>query len=262
MMRNLVVLFALLCSAPCAVAQDNPPDAGKVIVLASVPFGVGERLDYRVKFGPLRVGKAFMLVEDVELIAGHPTYHLRSVIEGSTPFYKLIDKQESWLDVSLLASRRYLQDSKQGSYERYRVFDFDLENQVYEQNGGETGAIPAEALDDCSFVYFVRSLVLNVGETYEWNRYFRLDRNPVILQVLRRENVSVPAGEFATVVVRPIIKSGGIFSEGGEAEIYITDDERRMPVKLVTKLKVGSVILELTDYTPGNPLTESMLQTM
>lgn len=261
-MRHLLLLLALLWGSPSAVAQENPTDGDMSVAPASVPFGVGERLDYRVKFGPLKVGNAYMTVDGVELVGGHPTYHLYSVIEGSTPFYKLVDKQQSWLDVFELASRRYLQDSKQGSYERYRVYEFDLDNLVYEQNNGETGEIPAEALDDCSFVYFVRSLALEVGETYEWNRYFRLDRNPVILRVLRRENVKVPAGEFAVIVVRPIIKSGGIFSEGGEAEIYITDDERRLPVKLVTKLKVGSVILELTDYAPGDPLTETMLQTM
>lgn len=261
MMRSLLVLLLLLWNSPAVVAQDAQPAPGADLTPADVPFGVGERLDYRVKFGPLRVGEAHMVVQGVERVDGHPTYHLNTVIEGSTPFYKLVDKQESWLDVAQLASRRYLQDSKQGSYERYRVIDFDLENLVYSQHDGETGPIPAQALDDCSFVYFVRSLALEVGETYEWNRYFRLDRNPVILQVLRREKVEVPAGEFSTVVVRPIIKSGGIFSEGGRAEIYITDDEKRVPVKLVTKLKVGSIILELTDYTPGEPLTEAMLET-
>lgn len=262
MMRNLLVLLLLLWNSPAVVAQDAQSDSGADLAPAAVPFGVGERLNYRVKFGPLRVGKAHMMVQGIERVGGHPTYHLYSVIEGSTPFYKLVDKQESWLDVAQLASRRYLQDSKQGSYERYRVIDFDLENLVYSQHNGESGPIPAQALDDCSFVYFVRSLTLEVGETYEWNRYFRLDRNPVVLQVLRRERVEVPAGQFSTIVVRPIIKSGGIFSEGGEAEIYITDDESRVPVKLVTKLKVGSIILELTDYTPGEPLTEAMLQTM
>lgn len=261
-MRKLLVLLLLLWVSPTVVAQDVRSDSGAGLAPADVPFGVGERLDYRVKFGPLRVGKAHMIVQGVERVDGHPTYHLNTVIEGSTPFYKLVDKQESWLDVVQLASRRYLQDSKQGNYERYRVIDFDLENLVYSEHNGGTGSIPAHALDDCSFVYFVRSLPLEVGETYEWNRYFRLDRNPVILQVLRRERVEVPAGEFSTIVVRPIIKSGGIFSEGGEAEIYITDDENRVPIKLVTKLKVGSIILELTDYTPGDPLTEAMLETM
>jgi hypothetical protein len=260
-MRNSLILLLLLWNPVGGVAQDGPPAGESAVSPATVPFGVGERLDYRVKFGPLRVGKAHMAVEAIEPIAGHATYHLYSVIEGSTPFYKLVDKQESWLDVVKLASRRYVQDSKQGSYERFRKYEFDLEGRVLVHPDGETDSIPAQALDDCSFVYFVRSVALEVGETYEWNRYYRFDRNPVILHVLRREEVKVPAGEFATIVVRPIIKTGGLFSEGGKAEIYITDDERRVPVKLVTKLKVGSVILELTEYTPGEPLTEAMLET-
>jgi hypothetical protein len=163
------------------------------------------------------------------------------------------------LDVVLLASRRYLQDSHQGSYELYRDYHFDLESQVFDLNESESDSIPADALDDASLVYFVRTVPLEVGKTYEWNRYFLWDRNPVILHVLRREEIEVPGGEFSTIVVRPIIKAGGLFSEGGEAEIYITDDERRLPVKLVTKLKVGSVILELTEYRPGENLTAEML---
>ncbi len=72
--------------------------------------------------------------------------------------------------------------------------------------------------------------------------------------MLRRERVKVPAGEFSTIVVRPIIKTRGIFSKGGEAEVYLTDDDRRLLVLLRSKLKVGSVILELTDYMEGQPL--------
>jgi hypothetical protein len=260
MRRAVAATFLLLCMAGESPAQDATPASGKLAdPPAEVPFGVGERLDYRVKFGPLRVGEAFIQVEGIDTVAGHPTYHLQSRIHGSVPFYELDDKQESWLDVYLLSSRRYLQDSKQGSYERYRVYDFDLENGTYLRNDGETDSIPAKALDDGSFVYFVRTIPLDVGETYEWNRYFIWDRNPVIIKVLRRETIEVPAGEFETVVVRPIIKTKGMFSEGGEAEIYITDDERRLPVKLVTKLKVGSVILDLTDYSPGEKLTLGML---
>lgn len=227
--------------------------------LAFVPFGVGERLDFKVKFGPLKVGQAYMQVAGIDTIAGHPAYHVQSLIKGSTPFYKLEDLQESWLDVYLLSSRRYVQDTHQGSYERYWDYRFDLENGTYERNDGESDSIPDNPLDDASFVYFVRSIPLEVGETYEWNNYFRWDRNPVIIKVLRRENIKVPAGKFSTIVVRPIIKTKGLFSEGGEAEIYITDDERRLPVKIVTKLKVGSVILELTEYTPGTRLTAEML---
>jgi hypothetical protein len=60
-------------------------------------------------------------------------------------------------------------------------------------------------------------------------------------------------------VVRPIIKTGGIFAEGGEAEVYITDDERRVLVRLNSKLRVGSVVLELTEYREGEKLTPEAL---
>ncbi|HSG82663.1 MAG TPA: DUF3108 domain-containing protein [Gemmatimonadota bacterium] len=258
-MRLLPGLLILLAAAPAVAQQDSPLPADSTTEIAAVPFGVGERLGFRVKFGPLKVGEAVMEVEGIEVVAGHPTYHLRSVMQGSVPFYKLDDRQESWLDVSLLASRRYRQDTRQGSYERYREYELDLENRVYRQDNGETDSIPPTALDDASFVYFVRTVPLEVGATYEWNSYFRYDRNPVIVQVLRRERVKVPGGEFETIVVRPIIKTKGIFSEGGEAEIFITDDEHRMPVKLVSKLKVGTVVLELTDYAFGERLTATML---
>ncbi len=260
-MRNLAFTLLIVVLAPtCMLGQTvQPAAAPEGPELAPVPFGVGERLDFKVKFGPLKVGQAYMHVAGIDTVAGHPAYHVKSLIKGSTPFYKLVDLQESWLDVHLLSSRRYVQDTQQGSYERYWDYRFDLENRRYERNDGESDSIPDNPLDDASFVYFVRSIPLEVGETYEWNNYFRWDRNPVIIKVLRREEVKVPAGKFSTVVVRPIIKTKGIFSEGGEAEIYITDDERRMPIKIVTKLKVGSVILELTEYTPGTRLTAEML---
>jgi hypothetical protein len=255
-----LVLLGLLFPA-LAVAQEEPPVESSDVAIAEVPFGIGERMDYRVKFGPLKVGQAYMEVEGLDTIADNATYHLRFHMSGSVPFYKLDDTQQSWLDVALLATRRYHQDSHQGSYERYREYEFDLEQGILTGLEGETDSIPELALDEAAFIYFVRSIPLEVGETYEWERYYRFDRNPVILQVLRRETVKVPAGEFETIVVRPIIKTGGIFAEGGEAEVYITDDERRVPVRLNTKMRVGSVTLELTDYREGEKLTPEMMGT-
>ncbi len=260
---GLVVLVLLLSAPSPGAAQDRDGQLAETTpsppTLAEVPFGVGERFEYRVKFGPLAVGRAQMEISEIDTVAGQPTYHLRSVIQGSTFFYKLDDRQESWLDVYQLASRRFRQDPQQGDYERFREYEIDLEAGFYERNDGVRDSIPEGALDEAAFFYFVRTVDLEVGRTYEWNRYFRFDRNPVILKVLRRETVKVPAGEFSTIVVRPIIKTRGIFSEGGEAEVYITDDARRIPVQLRSKLKVGSVTMELTDHVAGEKLTAEML---
>jgi len=51
--------------------------------------------------------------------------------------------------------------------------------------------------------------------------------------------------------VRPIIKTGGLFSRGGQAEIYVTDDERRIVVRVKTRMSIGSINFYLTKYVPG-----------
>ncbi|HSR43373.1 MAG TPA: DUF3108 domain-containing protein, partial [Longimicrobiales bacterium] len=62
-------------------------------------------------------------------------------------------------------------------------------------------------------------------------------------------------GTFETVVVQPVIRTSGLFSEGGEAELYLTDDESRHLVYLRSKLPlVGSLSLHLTSLRQGVPL--------
>jgi hypothetical protein len=79
-----LVLLSLLVPAS-AVAQDEPPAESDGVTIAEVPFGIGERMDYRVKFGPLKVGQAHMEVEGLDTVAGNATYHLRFHMSGSVP---------------------------------------------------------------------------------------------------------------------------------------------------------------------------------
>ncbi len=56
----------------------------------------------------------------------------------------------------------------------------------------------------------------------------------------------MPAGEFATVVVQPVVLAEGIFEGKRGITIWLTDDSRRLPVKAQTRVKVGSVTAVLT----------------
>ena len=86
-----------------------------------------------------------------------------------------------------------------------------------------------------------------------FDNYFLPDRNPVRIRVLRREKVSVPAGTFDAIVIQPIIKTKGIFSEGGKAEVWLSDDDRHIILQMksrVPHLPVGSLNLFLKSYRP------------
>jgi len=69
--------------------------------------------------------------------------------------------------------------------------------------------------------------------------------------VMRRERIVVPAGTFNAIVVRPTIKTKGIFAEDGEAELWLSDDDRRMVLQLKTKVSFGTLSLFLRSYTPA-----------
>jgi hypothetical protein len=236
------------------VADAQSPQA---ITPARTPFGPGERLDYQVKLGVANVGQGHMEVVGIDTIRGRPAYHVTMAIRGGLRFVARVDNSlESWMDIQTLASHRFIQDQDELRTKRYRQFDFFHDTRRFVRADGEESGtmITNMPLDDISFVYYARTLPLEVGQVYTLNQYFRPDRNPVILQVLRRDQIRVPAGTFNTIVVRPIIRTRGIFSEGGEAEIHFTDDSRRLMVYMQSRVPGMNLSLHLREHRPGRPL--------
>tara|TARA_Y100000996_G_scaffold363894_1_gene307849 strand:+ start:1139 stop:1969 length:831 start_codon:yes stop_codon:yes gene_type:complete len=226
---------------------------------AVVPFGPGERLTYNVKIGIINSGSAHMEVLGIDSIREEPSYHLEMSLKGSLLFgaVQVNDHYQSWLGTRSVSSHRYISDVNQLTYSRYRNFEFRPEEMSWEETeSGDMGRLAtALPLDDISFLYFVRTLPLEIGQTYTLPRYFKKEGNPVVIKVEGKRVVEVPAGTFNTIVVRPIIKTRGLFSEGGEAELYLTDDDNKHLVYLRSKIPiVGSVTLHLESISEGSPI--------
>lgn len=219
--------------------------------LAPVPFGVGERLGYEVRFGPIKVGSGSMEVMGLEEVRGRPSYHTQFRVKGGTFFYKVNDVMSSWIDAQTLASLRYVQDFEEGGRDREKKYEIYPERRVYQEEGRPEQPSVSEPLDDGSFLYFIRTIPLEVGKTYVFDRYFKPDRNPVKIRVLRREKVKVPAGTFDAIVVSPAIKTKGIFSENGRAEVWLSDDDRKIMLQMKSQLSFGTLQLFLKSYRPA-----------
>ena len=233
------------------VPLDAQDDAGPYL---PVPYGVGERLEYDVKFGHIKVGSGTMEVAGIQEVRGRETWHTVFTVKGGTFFYRVNDKYESWIDRRTGNSLRFSQDLSEGRRDVERDFEILPEQSVFiEGAGSKTQPSVRNPLDDGSFLYFLRTIPLAVGETYTFNRYFRPDRNPVTIKVLRRERIRVPAGEFDAIVVQPIIKTKGIFSENGHAEVWLSDDDNRIMLQMKSGLSFGSLNLYLRSYRPAQP---------
>lgn len=245
---TMTMLMTFLSAALLQAAANEPaasPPAAACNKDFSVPFNVGERLTYDVYFGPLRAGEGTMEVVAREPVRGIDAWHTRFRVRGGVPFYRVDDVLESWIGVECFHSLRHVQDFEEGGRVRERRFEIFPDRAMYRENDEPEALSVADPLDDGSFIYFIRTIELEVGKTYTFHRYFRPDRNPVIIRVLRRERVRVPAGTFNAIVIQPIIKSRGIFSEDGEAQIWLSDDADRIMLQMKTKLKIGSLNLYL-----------------
>ncbi|MGD8320999.1 MAG: DUF3108 domain-containing protein [Gemmatimonadota bacterium] len=237
-----------------SLAALYPPE----VSAAPAPFGPGERLTYKVKVGIFSVGEGSMTIADVDTVRGHETYVARMYIDGGLGPAKVHDAHESWFDVRNLVSWRFIQNIQEVNYKSFRHYEFYPERNTWERtDNGESGALGSTLpLDDIAFIYYVRTLPLEVGKTYTLNRYFKSEGNPVVVKVERRDERKTDAGRFKTIVVKPIIRTKGLFGQGGDAELHFTDDDRRILVYLKSNIPgfPGSLTLHLKKIEEGVPL--------
>ncbi|MCH7531338.1 MAG: DUF3108 domain-containing protein [Gemmatimonadetes bacterium] len=274
------VLGGLALSAlvlpPSLLSQDNEDARDPVATLdslaalyptnelaAAVPFGPGEQMRYRVEIGWFDVGEGHMTVEALDSVRGNSTYRATMEIDAGILGLRVHDIYTTFFDVSTLQSWRFLREMNQVTYHATRHYEFYPEEGIWENEDKEEGhkdrfgplgsSLP---LDDISLIYFLRQMPLEVGKTYTLSRYFKKDGNPLVIKVLRKERKKVDAGEFDCIVVQPIIQTSGMFSEGGEAEIWLSDDDRRLMVYMKSNIQgfPGALELYLKEYRPGVPL--------
>ncbi|MEP6835514.1 MAG: DUF3108 domain-containing protein [Gemmatimonas sp.] len=240
-------------SAAQPVAGENA--TGTPLQHLAMPFGVGERMDYDVRFWNGDRGDASMEVKEVVDVRGKPAWHTVFAVKARMlGFFSVNIKLESWFDVITMNSLRFFQDQQYtGSKGKIQHIEIFPERGMYKEDALEERVATANPLDDGSFLYFVRSVPLEVGKEYTWSRYYKPDKNPVKIVVVRRETITTKAGTFNTLVLRPEIKSGGLFAEG-KAEAWVTDDSARMVVKLESDVGPGTLSLQLKSFHLGAPV--------
>jgi len=250
MNRYLLTLVAACSPAVALAAQtDRAAEEG-----AAASFQVGETLVYEAKFGFITLGSGMMHVAGVDTIRGVPSLHVTFVLKGGGMLFPMHDQMDSWIGIDDFTSRRFIQDFHEGSNHRYTAFEIYPDSGYYTREDSDS-LFPTSPnpLDDYAFFYFARTLDFEIGETYEFDRYFRPERNPVILEVIERDTLDVPAGRFPSVVVHPVIKGQGILAEGKEARMWISDDDRRLMVQLKVKFSFATITLRLKSIEDAPP---------
>ncbi len=207
------------------------------------PWKVGERLTFSIRWGVITCGYAHMEVREKIKLGGRDTYRIVTTVRSAQffdPFYKVRDRIESYMDVEGLYTVRYEQSNREGKYKKDLTIIYDHKHKVAYENDFKF-EITEGIQDVLSSLYFLRTKKLKVGEKYEFDVGTGKKTWPLVVEIMRKEKVSVPAGNFMTYVVVPRLREEGIFKAKGELEVWLTDDKRKMPVQMRSKIEIGSI---------------------
>lgn len=220
-------------------------------------FGVGERLVFDVGYSIFTAGEAVMTIPKMDTLFGRECYQVLFTVNSTPSFswiYKVEDRYETMLDVKGVFPWRFTQRIREGKYSYDFGAIFDQTQNIATTDKGKY-PIPLYVHDVVSAFYYARTLDFSnsrVGEkTYLYN-FYKDTTHTLAIKFLGRQQIEVDAGTFNCVIVEPLIKEGGLFKSEGRVIVWMTDDERKIPVRVSTKVVIGSIEAELREYSGIN----------
>jgi hypothetical protein len=267
-MRNVFLMSLALSalSSPRLQGQDSAvvrtvqPSEGEErnrAPLRFVPqsaFGVGERLVFDVGYSFITAGEAVMSIPKTDTIFGRPCYQVSFAVNSTPMFswiYKVEDRYETLLDVSGIFPWRFTQHVREGKYSRDFTATFDQVANVAHADDKEY-PIPPYVHDVVSAFYYMRILdfsTARIGEKTILYNFYKDSTYSLPVKFLGRQRLEVDAGTFDCIILEPLIKEGGLFKSEGRVIVWLTDDECKIPIKVSTKIFIGSIDAELREYS-------------
>jgi hypothetical protein len=247
----IVGLFFIKMASVCFAADTNPSASPNI----KMPFQIGEKLCYKLKWTVIPVGKAVFEVLDGTTEIGTPAFLFRLTVK-SYPFvdlfYKVRDRIESYADRAMTHSIRYRKKQREGRHKRDIEVRFDWQQRkAIRYNKGKhesTIDVPQGTFDPLAVFYAFRLHPVTSGLVV---------RTPVSegkksvigsAKVVKRDTVTIGDQGFDTYLCEPDLQHvGGVFEKSKDAKIqvWVTADDRRIAVKLKSKVVVGHFTGEL-----------------
>ncbi|OGS17912.1 MAG: hypothetical protein A2219_01865 [Elusimicrobia bacterium RIFOXYA2_FULL_50_26] len=215
-------------------------------------FSPGEVLQFNVRWQFLTVGSASMEIDSIVDFNGRKAYHIVTKASSAPffdTFFKVRDTNEAWMDTESLSSLKFSSHISEGNYKKDETIIIDQQNRKFTiTESGKTGNTPAWVKDVLSSMYYLRTRDLAVGKEYSIDAHSGDKSWPLIVNVTGREKVKTAAGNFTCWVVEPALRDGaGIFKADGKLKVWLTCDEKKLPVLMRSKVKVGAIEARLVE---------------
>ncbi len=204
-------------------------------------------MKYSAEFNLIPVGHAELYVSGIEQINGNDAYHVSFSARTTgliSRLFKIRDQIDIWMDKEEFFTHRLKKNINEGSYKKSVDVIFDYNKSVARTATKEI-EIDFKARDPFSMFYYLRTIPLKEKEVMSFSSYEGRKIVHYNLQMTGKAVIRSPAGTFTCKVVRPFREGKNLFKNSGDMQIWLSDDEKRLPVKIHIKMKFGSMILLL-----------------
>jgi len=232
---------------------NNIPDQSGLGTPVRLPFKRREKLVFDGGWGFIRAG--FLILESYPDSVREDRFHFTGKVVTNnfvSAFYKVRDYIHSEVDYKSLYPYVFEQRVQEGKYQaqRWTVFDH-VRGRVYDNKKKDGDFFEAGALtrDYVSLLFYMRTMELKPGQKFTIQCFVHGKDYPVKFKVVGREKVKVEAGEFRCLEIEPtLVGDGRGFTKKDKMTIWVTDDERHMPVMVKAKIALGSLSAKLLRY--------------
>lgn len=238
--------------------------AGPGLPAAELPFAPGEKIALRISYAHILAGRAWLSVaRGTHLDRPALEFVAEAKSQGFFAWlfrFRVEDRTVARWDPADGCSLSIEKHLREGRAERDQVVTFDpagrarVEDRKVQQKEFELQPCTLDVLS-AFFVTRVQG-VPEQGQlelpVFDNGKHYRLG-----VRFLGRETLDLPrplGRGVRTVVIEPqLVQGTGLFVKEGRLKIWLTDDARRIPVRLRSKVAIGSVSAELESYEPGRP---------
>lgn len=218
-------------------------------------FGYNERLNYKVGYKFITAGTGYFHIQPNPVYRnGRECYDVRFEVRSLPSLemlYRVRDRYRTVLDVAGIFPWKFEQSIREGNYKRDARAVFDQVNNIATVKDKQY-KVPEYVHDIVSAFYYTRTLDLrsmNDGHVFYLKQFFKDTTYTLGVKIHRRETIDVEAGKFRCIVIEPLVVKGGLFKSDGSIFIWLSDDERKIPVKVATRILIGFVSADLVSYS-------------
>lgn len=216
----------------------------------------GEFLKYRVHYGVMNAGELEMRIEDELMPIGkRNVHHIHAKgrsYSGFDWFYKVRDHYQTYIDDKACQPLQFSKIMEEGTYKDSDFAIFNYKTKTVSSAKKGTVKFTGDVQDIISSIYYARTLNVKdakAGDVFPLQVYMDGEVYDLKIKFIKREVIKTDVGKINAIKIIPVVVADRVFKDQEGLELWVSDDENKMPLRVKADLLVGSIKADIMSFS-------------